>query len=145
MRFGHGELHLVLLAVLAQRSMHGYELMNELSRRIGRRYRASPGSIYPAIQALESEGLLVARLEGDRRIFEVTDEGRAALDRRSGRLAAVEQRLGVHFSTGVDASLQRFAERVRAVAHRVDAEAVESILDRTATEIESTANGTRRA
>src|SRR5687767_15181430 len=85
-RFGHGELHLVLLALLSQRSMHGYELMGELARRI-RRYRPSPGSIYPAMQSLETEGLIVARDDGDRRVYELTADGRAALFRRADRLA----------------------------------------------------------
>jgi DNA-binding PadR family transcriptional regulator len=135
-RFGHGELHLVLLALLSQQPMHGYELMGELARRI-RRYRPSPGSIYPAMQSLETEGLIVARDDGDRRVYELTEDGKAALVRRADRLAALEGRLGVRFADGLDALLARFAERVRAVAAHVEIERVEQTLDRTASEIES--------
>ena len=140
MRFGHGELHLVLLALLSERPMHGYDLMGELGRRI-RRYRPSPGSIYPAIQALEGEGLIAARDDGDRRIYALTDEGSAALSRRADRLAALEARLGVRFAGGLDASLARFAERVRGVEAHVDVDRVDEVLERAAAEIESMGRG----
>ena len=136
MRFGHGELHLVLLAMLSQRPMHGYELMGELARRI-RRYRPSPGSIYPAMQSLEAEGLIVARDDGDRRIYELTADGRTALTHRSDRLAVLEARLGVRFADGLDAVLARFSERVRAIAPHIEIGRIEETLDRTASEIES--------
>jgi DNA-binding PadR family transcriptional regulator len=136
MRFGHGELHLVLLALLSQQPMHGYELMGELARRI-RRYRPSPGSIYPAIQALESEGLIVARDEGDRRIYELTADGNAALTRRADRLAGLEARLGVRFADGLEATLARFTERVKSVATGVDPGRIEEVLHRAASEIET--------
>ena len=55
--FRSGELHLVLLALIGERPQHGYELMADLTARFGPGYRASPGSIYPALTALEAEGL----------------------------------------------------------------------------------------
>lgn len=136
-RFGHGELHLALLALLGLKPMHGYELMGELSNRMGRAYRASPGSIYPAIQALEDEGLIEGRNDLDRRVYELTTDGVKALAARVDRLAALEARLGVRFASGVDASLGRFIERVRKAADRVDHGEIEAVLDRAATEIES--------
>ena len=136
-RFGHGELHLALLALLGLRPMHGYELMGELSTRMGRAYRASPGSIYPAIQALEEEGLIEGRDEVDRRVYELTVQGANALAERIDRLAALEAKLGVRFASGVDAALGRFIERVRVVAERVDHSEIEAVLDRAATEIET--------
>ena len=120
MRFGHGELHLALLGLMSQRPMHGYELMAELSTRIGRKYRASPGSIYPAVQALEAEGLISGADESDKRIYSSSPTRRkAALENRAHRLAALESRLGVRFTRGVDPDLARFAERIRAVAPRL--------------------------
>lgn len=141
MRFGHGELHLVLLALLAQRPMHGYELMGEMRTRLGRRYRASPGSIYPALQALEEEGLIAARQDGDRRVYELTGEGASAYTKRAPRIAAMEQRLGVRISSGLDMILARFAGRVWAVAPSIEEERIEAVLERAATEIEGLANG----
>ena len=136
MRFQHGELHLAILGLLSQRPMHGYELMGELSARMGARYKASPGSIYPAVQALEAEGLIVGTDDADRRTFSLTDEGKDALERRAGRLAALESRIGVRFTTGIEPDLARFAERVRAVAPRMAEPVLTAALDIAASEIE---------
>jgi DNA-binding PadR family transcriptional regulator len=144
LRFQHGELHLVILALVAEHPMHGYELMSELSRRLGRRYRASPGSIYPAIQSLESEGLLAGREDGDRRIYELTNEGRAALDNRRDRLVLVEKRFGVRFGSGFEIVLGRFSDRVREAWVRLDDDTVERVLDRAASEIETMAKRERK-
>jgi DNA-binding PadR family transcriptional regulator len=140
MRFGHGELHLVMLALLAQRPMHGYELMGELARRV-HRYRPSPGSIYPAMQALQNEGLIAARTDDDPRVYELTAEGEAALARRMPRLAALEARLGVRFADGLDVTLARFGERVRAAAATVELARIEDVLGRAASEIEAMGTG----
>jgi DNA-binding PadR family transcriptional regulator len=117
--------------------MHGYELMGELTTRMGRSYRASPGSIYPAIQALEDEGLIVGRYEDDRRIYELTSDGVDAMAARIDRLAALEARLGVIFASGIEAALGRFIERVRKAADAAGAEEIEAALERAAAEIEA--------
>lgn len=141
-RFRHGELHLALLALLAQREMHGYDLMGELARRMGRRYRPSPGSIYPAAAALEAEGLIEARDEGDRRVYRITSVGEEALARRTDRLARLEGQLGVKLAAdSVDVALARFTERVRSMSGRLDPASVEELLDRTALTLESMAEG----
>ncbi len=116
--------------------MHGYELMAELTERTKHRYRASPGSIYPAVQALESEGLIASKVDGERRVFSLTRTGRDALNKRREQLAGIEARHGVRFSSdGLDAALARFNVRVRSSGAVVDR--VEHILDRVAGEIES--------
>ncbi len=119
--------------------MHGYDLMGELNHRLGRRYKASPGSIYPAVQALESEGLIVASDDGDRRTYALTTEGTEALAQRIEKLTALEERVGVRFVEGVEAELARFTERVRAVAVRLDEEALIGELHETASKIEKLA------
>lgn len=143
-KFGHGELHLALLALLGLRPMHGYELMGELSSRMGRAYRASPGSVYPAIQALEDEGLVAGREDDDRRVYELTSLGSDALAKRVDRLAALEARLGVSFSSGIDAAMGRFIGRVRAVSDSVDHGEIEDVLDDAASRIEALSGKRRR-
>ena len=140
MRFGHGELHLAILGLMSERPMHGYELMAELSTRLGRKYRASPGSIYPAVQALESEGLIAGTEQADRRIYSLTPEGTEALKRRADRLAALESRLGVRFTQGVEPDLTRFAQRIRAVAPRLSDPVLSKAIDVAAREIERMAD-----
>ena len=140
MRFRPGDLHLVVLALLSREPMHGYQLMGELQERLGPRYRASPGSIYPALQALEAEGLVSSREDGDRRVYELTGDGAQAYVRRSDRLARLEARLGVRFAWGLDVVLARFAQRVRQAAMCLDDSAIEPILERAAREIELLSN-----
>lgn len=120
--------------------MHGYELMAELSERTKHRYRASPGSIYPAVRSLESEGLISSKVEADRRIYSLTRTGREALAKRREQLAEIEAQHGARFgSDGIDAALARFSARVRAASGLVGAPGVELVLDRVAAEIESLA------
>jgi DNA-binding transcriptional ArsR family regulator len=66
-----------ILALLAERPMHGYEMLEELSRRTQELWRPSPGSLYPALRLLEDQGLVRSVVAGGRRRFELTGEGRA--------------------------------------------------------------------
>jgi DNA-binding PadR family transcriptional regulator len=62
--------------------MHGYEMIQEIAERSQNLWKPSPGSVYPTLQLLVDEGLLVAReSEGSKKLFELTDEGRAAADK----------------------------------------------------------------
>jgi DNA-binding PadR family transcriptional regulator len=137
--FRHGELPLVVLALLADRPMHGYDVMSELGRLFGPRYRPSPGSVYPAVEALEAEGLLAGDARDGRTTYRVTDAGAQALAERVDDLAELELRTGarVRRSQALDSELARFRARLAALSGRVDAEAVAAVLDRAAAEIES--------
>jgi DNA-binding PadR family transcriptional regulator len=136
--FRHGELPLVVLALLAERPMHGYELMSELSRLFGPRYRPSPGSVYPALEALEAERLLSREADSGRTTYRTTADGAAALEKRADDLAALEFRTGVcvQDAGSLDAALARFKARLSPLSGRVDLTIVEPILERAATEIE---------
>ena len=62
--------------------MHGYEMIQEISDRSGGLWRPSPGSVYPTLQLLVDEGLIAGtESEGSKRLFELTDEGRAAAEK----------------------------------------------------------------
>jgi DNA-binding PadR family transcriptional regulator len=58
--------------------MHGYEMIQELDARTGGIWRPSPGSVYPTLQMLEDEGLIVSEHSEGRRRFTLTDTGREA-------------------------------------------------------------------
>lgn len=137
--FRHGELPLVLLALMADRPMHGYELMSELSRLFGPAYRPSPGTVYPAVDALEAEDLIEGSSHDGRTTYETTAAGLTALDERADALAALEVRTGarVRRSDSLDGPLARFNARLAPLSARVDPEAAAEILDRAAAEIES--------
>ncbi|MFD0822272.1 PadR family transcriptional regulator, partial [Micromonospora zhanjiangensis] len=73
-----------LLALLVERPMHGYEMIQELDTRTGGAWRPSPGSVYPTLQLLEDEGVIVGVTEesgGGRKRFTLTDAGREEASR----------------------------------------------------------------
>jgi DNA-binding PadR family transcriptional regulator len=67
-----------ILELLAERPMHGYEMLQELAERTQGLWRPSPGSLYPALQLLEDQELVVSVTADGRRRYELTDAGRAA-------------------------------------------------------------------
>ena len=74
-----GDVRAAILALLAERPMHGYEMIQEIAARSNGLWRPSPGSVYPTLQLLVDEGLIVAtESEGSKRLFELTDNGREA-------------------------------------------------------------------
>jgi len=66
-----------VLALLLERPMHGYEMIQELESRTGGIWRPSPGSVYPTLQLLEDEGLIEAEAASGRKSYRLTDAGRA--------------------------------------------------------------------
>jgi DNA-binding PadR family transcriptional regulator len=74
-RRNRGDVRAALLALLAERPMHGYEMIQELASRTGGIWRPSPGSVYPTLQMLEDEGLITSQGMGGRRQFTLTDQG----------------------------------------------------------------------
>lgn len=57
--------------------MHGYEMIQEIAERSGGAWKPSPGSVYPTLQLLEDEGLISSTSDGGKKLFELTDAGRA--------------------------------------------------------------------
>lgn len=137
--FRHGELPLVVVALLSERPRHGYEIMSELARLFGPAYRPSPGSVYPAIDALEAEGLIEGEARHGRTIYRTTAAGDEALATRRESLAALELRTGTRLAheDSIEPVLARFNARLAPLAGRLDPAAVAAVLDRAAEEIES--------
>jgi DNA-binding PadR family transcriptional regulator len=77
-----GDVRAAILKLLAERPMHGYEMIQEIAERSQNLWRPSPGSVYPTLQLLVDEGLIAAtESEGSKKLFELTDEGRAAAEK----------------------------------------------------------------
>jgi DNA-binding PadR family transcriptional regulator len=87
-RTRRGDVRAAVLALLAEEPRNGYQLMQELERRSGGAWRPSPGSIYPALQLLEDEGLVRAEESGGGRTFTLTDRGRAWVKEHADEVAA---------------------------------------------------------
>ena len=136
--FKHGELHLVILSLLSERPMHGYDLLAALSRLFGSRYRPSPGSVYPALEALEAEGLVDGEESGTRTTYRVTPAGAEALADRLDALAALEHRTGarVHRVESLDSVLATFKARIAPISAELEMATVADALERAAADIE---------
>jgi DNA-binding PadR family transcriptional regulator len=72
-----------ILALLGERPMHGYEMIQQLEERTGGRWRPSAGSIYPTLQLLEDEGLVKGEEVEGKRVFSLTDSGTKAVEERA--------------------------------------------------------------
>jgi len=77
--FGRGDVKFALLELLQERPMHGYEMMKALEERSGGFYVPSAGTIYPTLQMLEDRGLVTSQEVDGKRVYSITDAGRAAL------------------------------------------------------------------
>ncbi|MFD9317818.1 PadR family transcriptional regulator [Streptomyces sp. NPDC102259] len=79
-RARRGDVRASILALLKDRPMHGYEMIQEIAERSGGAWKPSPGSVYPTLQLLEDEGLISSESEGGKKLFSLTDEGRTAAE-----------------------------------------------------------------
>lgn len=90
--FGGGEVRLALLSLLDEGPKHGYQLMKDLEARSGGLYRASAGAIYPTLQQLEDEGLILSEQAEGRRVYRLTDDGREELKRSADSVKKIWER-----------------------------------------------------
>lgn len=85
-KLGSKDLQLVILALLAERPAHGYELIKTIEERSGGFYTPSPGMIYPALTFLDEIGHASIEQEGSRKLYRITADGQSYL--ASNRTAA---------------------------------------------------------
>ncbi len=90
--FGPGEVRLALLSLMSDGPKHGYELMKRLEERSGGIYRASAGTVYPTLQQLEDEGLVVSESQAGKRVYSLTETGRAELNREDEAVRRIWRR-----------------------------------------------------
>jgi DNA-binding PadR family transcriptional regulator len=135
-RARRGDVRAAALALLAERPMHGYEMIKEIEERTGGAWTPSAGSIYPTLQMLEDEGLISGQeIEGKRR-FTLTDSGRTEQESRSGEQApwdAVRAGAAPELVQLGD-SLRKLNHSVRQVFHAADEDQqrrVHELLDET--------------
>ncbi len=91
--FRHGGLRLYLLKLLNEAPRHGYDVIRLLQDKFLGVYSPSPGTIYPRLARLEEEGLVTHETVDGKKIYKITDAGRAELNRRLDDLADLEDEL----------------------------------------------------
>jgi DNA-binding PadR family transcriptional regulator len=92
--FDSGELRLVILALIAEKPRHGYEVIKALGERVGGDYSPSPGVVYPTLTLLEDMGYASANVdEGGRKLYAITPDGQKFLDENKAQIDAIFARL----------------------------------------------------
>ncbi|KRE82731.1 PadR family transcriptional regulator [Arthrobacter sp. Soil764] len=83
-RAGKGEVRAAVLALLAERPMHGYQIIREIEERSGGSWKPSAGSVYPTLQLLADEGSISAEESNGRKIYSLTEAGREEVAAQHG-------------------------------------------------------------
>ena len=146
--FDRGDLKYMILELLRETPMHGYEVMRALEETSGGAYTASPGSVYPALQSLEDDGYVRSEEADGRKVYTITDEGLRFLELNQDRVQRILRRikdLARQFSeapmTDVTRSFMRlaqasFEQSVRRVGDAESMDRLSEILERAAREVE---------
>lgn len=143
-RARRGDVKFIVLGALAEKPMHGYDIMQSLEQRHEGRYRPSPGSIYPTLQMLEDGGFVTAEQVDGKRVYTITDAGRKLLaergededdlsdggtgtDRRAMRDSAIKliaalKQAGIHDDPQVREQARRIVDEARKKVYKILAE-----------------------
>ena len=133
--FDYGELRLLLLAMIAERPRHGYELIKAIEERFGGSYIPSPGVIYPTLSWLDDMGYAaIEPEESGRKLYRITPEGeaflaanRAAVDELLARMGAGPGMEPIPAPVLRAMKNLRLAMRLRLGSGPIDQEAAEKI------------------
>jgi DNA-binding PadR family transcriptional regulator len=87
-RAKRGDVRAAILSLLSEKSLNGYQIMQELEQRSRGSWRPSPGAVYPALQLLEDEGLVQAESSSGGRIYSLTETGRSYVREHADELGA---------------------------------------------------------
>src|SRR5665213_3361683 len=93
-KLGSGELQLLILALLAEKARHGYEIIKALEERSKGFYVPSPGMVYPALTYLEEIGYATVEADGARKLYQITDPGKQHLESNRSTFDALFAQFG---------------------------------------------------
>jgi DNA-binding PadR family transcriptional regulator len=150
--FGSGDMKYVILKLLRDKPRHGYEIMKDLEERMHGAYSPSPGTVYPTLQWLEDEGLVVAREVEGKKVYEITDSGRKFLEEHKDivddifdRITDTIERTFGGTMADVNRALAHLGKAVYRTGWKADNEVrkrIAEILNETAAEVEALAKTT---
>ena len=100
--FEHGDVRLVVLALIAEKPCHGYEIMKAIEDRVHGAYTPSPGLVYPTLSLLEEQGFVAVTPEGARKLYAITPEGQAHLDANRAAVDALFARMDATGAPGAN-------------------------------------------
>jgi len=145
---GQGDLRWLVLDLIAAQPRHGYEIIKAIEEALNGHYTPSPGVIYPTLTLLEETGLISGEVHGAKKLYSLTEEGRAEVEAHAADIRAVRERLAsarARFGVVPPPELFRAMDNLRAALQvrlakgELTPEAVQTMtaaIDRAAAEIE---------
>ena len=137
--FDGGELRLVILALVAEKPRHGYEIIKELGERVGGDYSPSPGVVYPTLTLLEDMGYATTSQDSaNRKLYTLTEEGQKVLTESKAQVDAIFERFAGREDSGDPRAMGsvlrammnlRAAVRLRLRGREATAEQIQAIAD----------------
>lgn len=144
---GQGHIRLLVLSLIEAEPRHGYDLIKQIEEMSGGAYAPSPGVIYPTLTLLEEAGFAATTTEGNKKLYSITEEGKAHLDENRPQAAMIVERLqalcahmkereerhgpgrndGPELPRGVDAAFLNLREAVARKLGKDDAAATEIV------------------
>lgn len=104
-----GDLRLVALYFIEQQPRHGYDLIKAVEERSNGVYSPSPGIVYPALTYLEEAGYVTSAADGNKKLYTITDEGKAHLEQNREAVGST-----LDFLARTGDQMNRFREFVKA-------------------------------
>lgn len=91
--FDSGHLRLVILQLIAEKPSYGYEIIKAIEERLSGGYAPSPGVVYPTLTLLEEEGLATSSMEGNKKLYTVSEQGKDYLKANNATVKAIFGRM----------------------------------------------------
>ncbi len=147
--FEKGALKYLILDLISAKPRHGYDIIRELEELSGGCYSPSPGSVYPTLQMLEDLGHIAVKKENGKKIYELTDEGRAYLAKHKDMVTGHRTRMTECFAPTGSAEFGAMMHEMKDIFHLVaqagrqgdtgpkKAAAIKDVLDKAKGEIEN--------
>jgi DNA-binding PadR family transcriptional regulator len=105
----------VILDLLKDQPRHGYDIIRALEERSHGFYSPSPGSVYPTLQLLEDQGYVTSTEQDGKKVYAITDAGRAFLSEQSGVMEGIRQRMGGHWGGTMNPEMRQLMQEVGAL------------------------------
>jgi DNA-binding PadR family transcriptional regulator len=115
---GRGDVYAATLLLLEEQPLHGYQIIQLTTERSNGQWRPSAGSVYPALQLLEDQGLVQSEQQDSRRVYHLTETGRTYIEEHRSELVAARDAVTARMGTG-DADLLDVLSQVETAFNQV--------------------------
>ena len=123
-RARRGDVRSAVLRLLAEQPMHGYQIIQELSSRSGGAWSPSAGSVYPTLQLLADEGLVTSEESAGKKVFALTEAGKAAVAEVAEQPAPWDEAAEGDSASGLRGQMPQIGAAIWQIAQTRDADKI---------------------